>query len=965
MRLTRRSVLAVPGFAMAAYALRPIDGVAAKPKHPVAYDLFSLKIDGRRLYHWCGEFHYWRLPSPGLWRDALQKYRAAGFTAASVYFHWGFHSAAPGQYDFTGIRDVAGLLEIAAEVGIYIAARPGPYINAETDFGGLPDWVLTQPGRLRTSAQPYLGSALEWYAQINAILSKYQIDRGGPIILYQIENEYSSSDADAVAYMQALEAQARADGITVPFFDNNIGAHGLWRPGSPGGVDIYGVDSYPQGFDATHPQDWRQVYDFYYLRGQGSELNPEFIPEAQGGSFDPWGGPGFAKCYELTGPAFNRIFYKNNIAGGVTMQSIYMLFGGTSWGWLPSEDLYTSYDYGAAIDEARQLTGKYDEDKKIGYFVGSVTPITYTDTVPDIASSNSDLRVRSLVNPRTLTQFFTLIQADSTSTKFQQVTFPISLSGAAYQTVPQQGTLVINGRDCKLLVAGYAMDRQFLMYSTSEIMTHAPLGKRDVAVFYGRPGEDGETVLRFASAPRVEIFAGTLSSTYDAASGDLRLNYVHSGLILLRITGGKAPLVLALCDDAAAAGFWRLDVGGDPVLIRGPHLVRSVSFEGDTIALTGDTAAAGPIEVFARAATASARLTWNGARVGLAPTGYGSVVGSLAGPVSYTPPAIDHWRSIADMPETAVGFDDSNWAVAANTTTNNPMPPPAGQVVLYADDYGYHHGDTWYRARFSATGDETGITLTAYTGRPGSFFVWLNGRFLAQAEVGLAKPYATTTFSFPSEALMAGKPNVVSILVENLGHLEGDKQPRGLAAYELVGSSAPIAWKIQGASGGEGLVDRVRGPYNNGGLHGERAGYHLPGYPDADWPEVTLPTSQPTPGVRWYRAAVSLATPIGQDVSLGLQITDSNTRDYRARIFVNGWHMGIYINKVGPQTRFVIPNGVLDTAGSNTIAIAVLDGGDGSGGLGAVSLVVLGNVLGGVSVPLVDSPPYDPALYPA
>ncbi len=163
--------------------------------------------------------------------------------------------------------------------------------------------------------------------------------------------------------------------------------------------------------------------------------------------------------------------------------------------------------------------------------------------------------------------------------------------------------------------------------------------------------------------------------------------------------------------------------------------------------------------------------------------------------------------------------------------------------------------------------------------------------------------------------------------------------------------------------GGENPVDTVRGPYNNGGLHGERAGYHLPGFPDGAWSNVTLPASQPNPGVTWYRTTASLATPTGQDVSLALKITDDDTRDYRARIFINGWHMGIFINKVGPQSQFVIPNGILDTAGDNTIAVAVLDGADGSGGLGAMSFVVLGNLLGGVAVPLVEGPAFDPTLY--
>src|SRR6266702_2431515 len=119
--------------------------------HTVAFDQYSLMVDGKRLYLWSGEFHYWRLPSPDLWRDVLQKMKASGFNATSIYFDWGYHSPAPGVYDFTGVRDVDRLLDIAAEVGIYVIARPGPYINAETDSGGFPGWLTTQQGRARST----------------------------------------------------------------------------------------------------------------------------------------------------------------------------------------------------------------------------------------------------------------------------------------------------------------------------------------------------------------------------------------------------------------------------------------------------------------------------------------------------------------------------------------------------------------------------------------------------------------------------------------------------------------------------------------------------------------------------------------------------------------------------------------------------------------------------------------------
>ncbi len=966
MTVTRRSVLAVPGLAAAGSLLGSgrlgilHSAVAATAaKSPVSFDIFSLKINGKRVYHWSGEFHYWRIPSPDLWRDVLQKYKAGGFTAASIYFNWAYHSSAPGVYDFTGVRDITALLEIASEVGIHIVARPGPYINAETDSGGFPGWVDTQLGRARSAAPDYLAAALEWLTNVNAILSKYQIASGGPIILYQIENEYTQGDL-VPAYMEALEAKARADGITVPLFHNDAYTADNWQPGTPGGTNIYAFDSYPQGFNASTPTVWNQVPDFAYVRNDGAQLNPIFIAEAQGGSFDPWGGPGYAACRALTDANFNRIFYKNNVASGATMQSFYMLFGGTSWGWLPEPSVYSSYDYGAAITEGRQLTSKYAENRKIGLFLNSVKDILQTAQLSDAKSTNTNIRVRHMANPSTLTQFFTILHSDSTSTKYDTVNFQLSLADQNYQSVPQVGSLIINGRDAKLLVAGYKMNSQSLMYSTSEIMTHFHAGQQDAALFYGRPGEPGETVMRYSAEPFVANLIGSVSSTYDASTGDLRLNYTHNGLIIVSILGGGVPLLLAIADDNAAATFWRFDVGTTPVLIQGPELVRTVAISGNTIEVTGDSSAATSIAVFT--APSVHKINWNGAPIASFVFPYGSVVGSIPGPKPVTLPMLTGWVSQYETPEAQPGFDDGAWAVAANTTTNNPTKPAAGEAVLYADDYGFHHGDVWYRARFTATGSESGVALSAISPYPGRVAVWINGQY-AGDNLGNGNTQ-TFTFSFPAGSLIARGINVISALIEDFGHNEdfsstdSHKQPRGLVGYALQGSSVALTWKVQGNQGGQTPIDTVRGPFNNGGLFGDRNGWYLPGYPTTGWSATSLPATNSKPGITWYRTTVALELPVGQDVSVGLQVADDKSRDYHLRIFVNGWHMGLYVNNVGPQTTFVVPNGILNTNGENTIAVACWSFGDGMGGLGELSLAVLGNVAGGVPVSLVDSPSY-------
>jgi hypothetical protein len=199
--------------------------------HTITFDKYSLMIDGRRIFIWSGEFHYWRLPSPDLWRDVLQKMKADGYDAVSIYFDWGYHSPAPGVYDFTGVRDIDQLLDIAAEVGIYVIARPGPYINAETTGGGFPGWLTTQAGRAPSDAPDYLAAADEWLHHVDAIIKRHQLTDGtGTVILYQIENELASTGTSQRNYMQNLYDTVRSGGITVPIFDNDKGRNGIWVP---------------------------------------------------------------------------------------------------------------------------------------------------------------------------------------------------------------------------------------------------------------------------------------------------------------------------------------------------------------------------------------------------------------------------------------------------------------------------------------------------------------------------------------------------------------------------------------------------------------------------------------------------------------------------------------------------------------------------------------------------------------
>ena len=146
-----------------------------------------------------------------------------------------------------------------------------------------------------------------------------------------------------------------------------------------------------------------------------------------------------------------------------------------------------------------------------------------------------------------------------------------------------------------------------------------------MALLYGRAGEDGETVLRYASEPNVKVLAGTVASTFDAASGDLRLNYAHAGLARVRITGGgRPPMTLLLADEATAQTFWRHETKAGPLLVRGPELLRTASPHGNTLRSDRRHDKAGTeLEIWAPPRLHT--VNWNGASVASPPSRTGSL----------------------------------------------------------------------------------------------------------------------------------------------------------------------------------------------------------------------------------------------------------------------------------------------------------------------------------------------------
>jgi beta-galactosidase GanA len=934
-------------------------------RHTIGYDRYSLIVDGRRLVVWSGELHPFRLPSPSLWRDVLQKMRAHGYNAVSIYVAWNYHSPAPGRYDFTGVRDLDLFLRMAAETGLYVILRPGPYINAEVDGGGFPGWLTATKGAARTADPTYLSYVDEWFTQVDRIARKHLFTQGtGTVLLYQIENEYDSHVAEATGrtYMSHLYRKVRADGIDVPLFHNDKGRNGYWVPGSfdTGGERggwLYGFDGYPS--PSKTPPDWGH-YGPGGMKGgaTASPSTPGFVPEFGGGWFDPWGGAefdgkGYAESRRTRDAAYERRFYLTNLANGLTLHNVYMTFGGTSWGWLPAPVVYTSYDYGAAIDEGRGVTAKIAPMHQLGHLLQRVPDFARLDRAAEVKAAG--LKVYHLTNPDTGAHVY-IARNDGPD----DVTTELPTdAGDLRITVP--------GKDARLLTTGLSLGKRTLKYSTAEPVLCLTAGRRDIALFSGRRGEMADLVLKCPAEPSVQRLDPEAAWVYDRDELHVNAPLGEGGLTRVLVQKGESetPLLLLFADDATAVRMFPYDTPSGTLLVYGPKLLRHAEVRGSKVHLTGDVTEATAVEVWGPRGVDT--LMWNGRALPTRVTGSGSLMST--GPLPAVPevrlPELGGWRMRTENPEASPSFDDSAWQVAGKTSSYSTTAVPDGGPVLFADDYGFHYGDVWYRGTFTDSSGLEEIALAYSTGTQGLLMAWLDGEPLGTHRMPVPDKTTVRQGSWTDTAVLPVRRrlrspgrHVLSVLVRRMQHdqdgkaLDTHKAARGLTSASFTGAAPDVTWRIQG----EAAADPVRGPMNNGGLYGEREGWHLPGFPDRDWKAVTFPRSPRYQGVTWYRTTFRLSVPADVDASIGLTLEDDPYRAYRAQIFLNGWNMGQYINNVGPQHTFVLPNGILRTRGTNTLALAVLSEFTTLSGPGRVGLTLLGSAAGGVPVTPVPSP---------
>ena len=321
-------------------------------------------LNGKPFVVKAAEIHYPRIPKP-YWEHRIKMCKALGMNTVCIYIFWNIHEQREGEFDFTGNCDVAEFCRLAQKNGMYVIVRPGPYVCAEWEMGGLPWWLLKKKDIRLRERDPYFMERVKIFEQkVGEQLAGLTIQNGGPIIMVQVENEYGSYGEDK-PYVSEIRDCLRG---------------------------IYGKD-----FDLTWTMNFgtgANINDQFRRLGELRPNAPKMCSEFWSGWFDKWG------ARHETRPAKDMVDGMDEMLSKGISFSLYMTHGGTSFGhWAGANSPgfapdVTSYDYDAPINEYGHATPKFWELRKMmeKYNDGKALPAVPKDVAPIITVPKFELK---------------------------------------------------------------------------------------------------------------------------------------------------------------------------------------------------------------------------------------------------------------------------------------------------------------------------------------------------------------------------------------------------------------------------------------------------------------------------------------------------------------------------------------------------------------------------------------------
>lgn len=312
-------------------------------------------LNGKPFQIRSGEMHPQRIPRSH-WQQRIRAAKAMGLNTIAFYTFWNALEKKDGNWDFSGINDIAAFIDLCREEGMWVLFRPGPYTCGEWDLGGLPIYLIKDlPVNLRTTKNAaYMKAAERYFDQMAKIAIPRLCKNGGPILMIQLENEYGSyrSEHDEMAYIEWIRDYWTKKGAGPFYVSEGSSANHLRFV--PEGVAV-GLDPAEKEGDLVNARKVAKNAPIF-----SSETYPGWLRHWGEGNWEPTRNTlNSVRWYMQTGFSFN----------------IFVEHGGTSFGLTAGANSnpdgskfqadMTSYDYGAPIGENGNLTREYFEYRDI------------------------------------------------------------------------------------------------------------------------------------------------------------------------------------------------------------------------------------------------------------------------------------------------------------------------------------------------------------------------------------------------------------------------------------------------------------------------------------------------------------------------------------------------------------------------------------------------------------------------
>jgi hypothetical protein len=845
----------------------------------IRYDADCFTIHDRDIFLYGSSFHYPRCPE-SLWRDRLTKLQRAGFNTIETYIFWNYHEPVEGRLD---LSEVERFVELVSSMGFWIILRVGPYACAEWDAGGFPHWVIAKQFPLRSNSPQSLATSAHWFDEVLPAVARYQITRGGRVILMQIENEYNYwaySDQGKLAYVTALAEMAWKNGIDIPLITCWTEQARLKQDAAMTRIADF-CNFYPR---------WEIVKQVIpgleQLRMQQPSA-PLGITEMQGGWFGQFGGV-LPEKQKGVGPAQFNMLAKTAIEQGATFLNTYMGFGGTNFDWA-GKKIITSYDYAAPLAEPGGLREKYYAARGVGQSLYLLGPaLLRAEAVKDGVDSSNPAVSATLraVSHNGAMSGALLVRENAGADQTFHLHMADPRNPSQKIAIPQRGILSLGARAMKMCPVGLPIADGELIYSTAEILAHGRSSQHWL-ILYDDPDRPVEFCLASDRSP--QIVGQTLYHSWNGQTREVVIGVkIGNAPSTLRING---TLQVILLPREQALRTWISPSSSNPPA--------SIPWMSDAALLSdsGDSAngvwtelafAPGKHEIAALLPRRSSRCRIDGAPANLSYDPQSQMTHvelSVAQPPA-PPVEIQNVETWVDRFDPRVG----EWASFALGSIEKSGPIPYGYVK--------------YRLEFVPK-DALGLSVAAFC--DDTYQAFVNGEHLApqsvadqQAEFSLANIAKPGTNLLEISYELFGSPN----FGPDIGELKGLKS----ASLVSAAGNEPI--------GGSWQLQRFPAPMRGRGID--------PDFSVGGWNKVSLSNSNDPgpfiPAFTWCRALFTLDD-APANWQIPRQVTIHAHRD--ALLYLNGKFVGRYAT-AGPQTEFYLPEPYLRFGAAQPNVLTVL-----------------------------------------